>query len=295
MRRHFAGTRTTFLGFLRGRQLAAAYASADFFVFPSESETLGNVVGEVRRKRRKKRERRCCAGPRGRLWSRGAGRRLLQRPTAGASRLTLCPPAALPCPDSPRRWLQGCPWWRRRRAACPAWWRARGRPASCSRPATPRPRRPPSGGWRRAPTPGGGLRGACGQRAVVTGKPARHGAAGGKSQHTVEGQLPPSLRQACSHSERRLVSLLAAGGACRRLRGRRWSAGPGAMPPQRYSRTTTRLLWLPPRGCAPRRPRHDRRVSFLPASVCTLRLCNSAVPHFCGTPVGCPFLFPSTF
>jgi glycosyltransferase involved in cell wall biosynthesis len=47
MRRHFEGTPTTFLGFLRGRQLATAYASADFFVMPSESETLGNVVGEV--------------------------------------------------------------------------------------------------------------------------------------------------------------------------------------------------------------------------------------------------------
>jgi hypothetical protein len=49
MREHFAGTRTTFLGELRGRELAQAYASADAFVMPSETETLGNVVGEVRR------------------------------------------------------------------------------------------------------------------------------------------------------------------------------------------------------------------------------------------------------
>jgi sulfoquinovosyltransferase len=47
MRRHFEGTATTFLGELRGLALSAAYASADVFVMPSESETLGNVVGEV--------------------------------------------------------------------------------------------------------------------------------------------------------------------------------------------------------------------------------------------------------
>ncbi|KAL4425178.1 hypothetical protein ABPG75_009194 [Micractinium tetrahymenae] len=44
---HLAGTPTTFLGRLSGRELAAAYASADVFVMPSESETLGNVVGEA--------------------------------------------------------------------------------------------------------------------------------------------------------------------------------------------------------------------------------------------------------
>lgn len=43
-----AGAPVTFLGRLSGRELAAAYASADMFVMPSESETLGNVVGEVR-------------------------------------------------------------------------------------------------------------------------------------------------------------------------------------------------------------------------------------------------------
>ncbi len=43
----FAGTPTEFTGVLRGRELAAAYASADAFVFPSASETLGNVVLEA--------------------------------------------------------------------------------------------------------------------------------------------------------------------------------------------------------------------------------------------------------
>lgn len=48
MKAHFKGTQTTFLGALKGKELAAAYASADVFVMPSETETLGNVVGEVR-------------------------------------------------------------------------------------------------------------------------------------------------------------------------------------------------------------------------------------------------------
>ncbi|KAL6780234.1 SQD2 [Auxenochlorella protothecoides x Auxenochlorella symbiontica] len=43
---HFAGTATTFVGMLHGAELAAAYASADVFVMPSESETLGFVVLE---------------------------------------------------------------------------------------------------------------------------------------------------------------------------------------------------------------------------------------------------------
>lgn len=43
----FAGTRTTFVGPLRGADLAAAYASADAFVFPSTSETLGLVILEA--------------------------------------------------------------------------------------------------------------------------------------------------------------------------------------------------------------------------------------------------------
>lgn len=44
---HFAGTPTTFAGRLDGAELAAAYASADCFVFPSTSETLGLVVLEA--------------------------------------------------------------------------------------------------------------------------------------------------------------------------------------------------------------------------------------------------------
>eukprot|EP00887_Chlorella_sp_A99_P006083 scaffold22.g6083.t1 len=47
VKRHFEGTPTSFLGMLKGRELSAAYASADVFVMPSESETLGNVVCEA--------------------------------------------------------------------------------------------------------------------------------------------------------------------------------------------------------------------------------------------------------
>jgi len=36
-----------FTGFLKGRDLSEAYASADFFVFPSETDTFGNVVLEA--------------------------------------------------------------------------------------------------------------------------------------------------------------------------------------------------------------------------------------------------------
>jgi sulfoquinovosyltransferase len=41
-----AGTQTVFTGILQGEELAAAFASADVFVMPSESETLGFVVLE---------------------------------------------------------------------------------------------------------------------------------------------------------------------------------------------------------------------------------------------------------
>lgn len=40
---HFAGTPTFFAGMLRGEELSAAYASADVFVMPSETETLGEL------------------------------------------------------------------------------------------------------------------------------------------------------------------------------------------------------------------------------------------------------------
>jgi len=43
----FAGTPTVFTGYLRGEDLARAYASADIFVFPSANETFGNVVLEA--------------------------------------------------------------------------------------------------------------------------------------------------------------------------------------------------------------------------------------------------------
>jgi glycosyltransferase involved in cell wall biosynthesis len=43
----FAGTDTRFIGYLKGEELAAAYASADAFVYASETETMGNVVLEA--------------------------------------------------------------------------------------------------------------------------------------------------------------------------------------------------------------------------------------------------------
>lgn len=47
LERQFAGTRTKFVGYLHGQELAAAYASADAFVYASETETMGNVVLEA--------------------------------------------------------------------------------------------------------------------------------------------------------------------------------------------------------------------------------------------------------
>ena len=44
---HFAGTNTNFVGYLQGLELASAYASADAFVFPSRTETLGLVLLEA--------------------------------------------------------------------------------------------------------------------------------------------------------------------------------------------------------------------------------------------------------
>jgi len=43
----FAGTPTVFTGYLRGADLAAAYASADIFVLTGANETFGNVVLEA--------------------------------------------------------------------------------------------------------------------------------------------------------------------------------------------------------------------------------------------------------
>ena len=47
LERLFAGTSTTFVGLLSGEDLSRAYASADAFVFPSDSETLGMVMLEA--------------------------------------------------------------------------------------------------------------------------------------------------------------------------------------------------------------------------------------------------------
>jgi glycosyltransferase involved in cell wall biosynthesis len=44
---HFAGLPVHLAGFLRGEELAAAYASSDVFVMPSRTETLGLVVLEA--------------------------------------------------------------------------------------------------------------------------------------------------------------------------------------------------------------------------------------------------------
>ena len=47
LRRQFSGTGTNFVGYLGGEELAAAYASADVFAFPSDTETLGFVAMEA--------------------------------------------------------------------------------------------------------------------------------------------------------------------------------------------------------------------------------------------------------
>jgi glycosyltransferase involved in cell wall biosynthesis len=47
LERRFAGTATVFLGYLRGAELASAFASADLFLFPSQTETLGLVLMEA--------------------------------------------------------------------------------------------------------------------------------------------------------------------------------------------------------------------------------------------------------
>ncbi|MDY6781934.1 MAG: glycosyltransferase family 1 protein [Cyanobacteriota bacterium] len=47
LEQHFAGTPTHFVGYLQGVELATAFASADAFVFPSRTETLGLVLLEA--------------------------------------------------------------------------------------------------------------------------------------------------------------------------------------------------------------------------------------------------------
>src|SRR5262249_19695020 len=47
IQQELAGLPVTFAGYLRGEALAAAYASADIFAFPSRTETFGQVVLEA--------------------------------------------------------------------------------------------------------------------------------------------------------------------------------------------------------------------------------------------------------
>ncbi len=47
LRERFKDTRTIFTGYMSGEELAAAYASADVFAFPSDTETLGFVAMEA--------------------------------------------------------------------------------------------------------------------------------------------------------------------------------------------------------------------------------------------------------
>jgi glycosyltransferase involved in cell wall biosynthesis len=47
LEKHFAGYDVMFTGYLQGEQLSSAFASADVFVFPSRTETLGLVLLEA--------------------------------------------------------------------------------------------------------------------------------------------------------------------------------------------------------------------------------------------------------
>ncbi|WP_315791019.1 glycosyltransferase family 1 protein [Fischerella sp. JS2] len=47
LEKHFADTNTHFVGYLVGKELASAFASADAFIFPSRTETLGLVLLEA--------------------------------------------------------------------------------------------------------------------------------------------------------------------------------------------------------------------------------------------------------
>ena len=47
MKKIFENTKTNFIGYLSGDELASAYASGDIFLFPSSTETLGLVLLEA--------------------------------------------------------------------------------------------------------------------------------------------------------------------------------------------------------------------------------------------------------
>jgi glycosyltransferase involved in cell wall biosynthesis len=47
LEKHFAETPTNFVGYLTGKELGSAFASADAFIFPSRTETLGLVLLEA--------------------------------------------------------------------------------------------------------------------------------------------------------------------------------------------------------------------------------------------------------
>ena len=47
LQKHIAGTNTYFVGYLMGQELGSAFASADAFIFPSRTETLGLVLLEA--------------------------------------------------------------------------------------------------------------------------------------------------------------------------------------------------------------------------------------------------------
>src|SRR5262249_44905050 len=47
LEQRFAGKNAHFVGYLQGALLAEAYASADAFVYASETETMGNVILEA--------------------------------------------------------------------------------------------------------------------------------------------------------------------------------------------------------------------------------------------------------
>jgi glycosyltransferase involved in cell wall biosynthesis len=46
MQQDLAGTPCTFTGYIQGKDLAAVYASCDLFLFPSSTDTFGNVLLE---------------------------------------------------------------------------------------------------------------------------------------------------------------------------------------------------------------------------------------------------------